>query len=70
MKEWSKAVDDFQVSITQYANEPSVHSGLTEAYQNLGMFELATRHRKISEQLLSQRPQNAATPEVPQAPPE
>ena len=59
-RDWKKAIDDFEISMTQFANEPTVHAGLAEAYQNLEMFELATRHRKISEQLLSRIPQKTA----------
>ncbi len=49
--EWKKAVDDFQVSLTQFADQATVHVGLVEAYENLGMKDLAERHRAIAEHL-------------------
>ena len=55
MKEWKKAITDFQISMREFANEPAVHAGLAEAYENLGMTELAVRHRKIEEQLIANR---------------
>ena len=51
LKEWKKAIDDFQVSIVQYPNERSIHLGLHEAYSQLGMQELADRHWQIVESL-------------------
>ena len=51
MGRWKEAVDDFQVSLTRFASEPSVHQGLAEAYQNLGMKDLAQQHAALATQL-------------------
>ena len=60
--EWRKAVDDFQVSIGTFPEEPTVHDGLAEAYANLEMEELAERHRNVAEYLRTQKAK--ATPVV------
>lgn len=51
MKEWEKAVDDFQISLSQFSGEPSVHEGLTEAYEHLNRMDLADRHRALAKML-------------------
>ena len=66
--EWKKAVDDFQVSMSQFANEQSVHAGLVTAYEHLGMTELAERHRKIAARLQART--LATAPRVPSRLPE
>jgi tetratricopeptide (TPR) repeat protein len=64
MKQWENAISDFQISLTQFATEPTVHEGLAEAYRNLDMTELADRHDAISlqlaEKMLTSNPGNAA----------
>jgi len=54
MEKWEEAITDFQISMTQFANEASVHQGLAQAYRSLEMTELADRHETISFQLAEQ----------------
>lgn len=61
MKEWQKAIDDFQISLTQFSDQPELHKGLAEAYRALGISELADRHQLRFEQLVSSRPESKAS---------
>ncbi|MEO1990878.1 MAG: hypothetical protein ABGW78_03025 [Pirellulales bacterium] len=51
MKKWSLALADFQISLTKYSHEPSVHDGLARAYSELQMTDLAKTHEKTAKRL-------------------
>ncbi|MBB3206303.1 tetratricopeptide (TPR) repeat protein [Rhodopirellula rubra] len=50
-QKWQLALDDFQVSLTEFPEVESVHRGMARAYHNLNMLELEERHRLIADHL-------------------
>jgi tetratricopeptide (TPR) repeat protein len=43
---WKEALTDFQVALPAYAADPQMHRRLAEAYEHLGLAEMAAEHSK------------------------